>query len=449
MSVLDLPANWRDPVRETLSHKTDILVSRSGKEQRRALRQTPRKSLEFLTGPLVGDEAARLRLHLSRNHAAETLVPDPSAAPGTGVYQYQNGSVFHIDAQRPWMIPGVKLLLERSGQESVEATIAHVSPAHLVTVETFTQSDTPAVARPLLPGYLRPAELTAYTGAVIEFKASFEVKAGAGGFDPGEPLLVRDGREVLVQRPNWARPPSASYDQMREMVDFDFGLTTANYPHSFVTRTVTMAFLNIGEHETHYLRGFFQRHRGRARDFLMPTWEDDIFLTTPLIAGETQILASVDLVATLTGHPLYKHVAAILTDGRILVRTIVGIVTSATGSTITIDDPWPSLTGVQVAMISLVAVQRLANDQLQIDHVTDGVSQVQFSAKTIPHYPSEYTMADTDAARLSAYETGQRPIWDLPGTDTSAELTCANLQTNWSGLERLHAAVNILLPSII
>ena len=43
------PSLKRAPYEVTREYRTEIIVSRSGKEQRRALRQTPRKRIEYLS----------------------------------------------------------------------------------------------------------------------------------------------------------------------------------------------------------------------------------------------------------------------------------------------------------------------------------------------------------------------------------------------------------------
>ena len=69
--------NWKTPVQVTVSYRTDIVTSRSGKEQRRALRASPRRSLSFGV-TVAGDDRREFVTLLTRQQAAPLTIADPT-----------------------------------------------------------------------------------------------------------------------------------------------------------------------------------------------------------------------------------------------------------------------------------------------------------------------------------------------------------------------------------
>src|SRR5690606_33643845 len=70
-----LPPNWSQRYEESYEFLTDIFTSRSGKEQRRALRNTPRKSVSFQA--MAYDNELRWFNRMMAGHQANSfLLPD-------------------------------------------------------------------------------------------------------------------------------------------------------------------------------------------------------------------------------------------------------------------------------------------------------------------------------------------------------------------------------------
>ncbi len=75
--MVTITPNWRQPVQVTVAFRTDIVTSRSGREQRRALRSTPRRTVAYTT-TVGGDDRRRLVNLLAAQQPDLLTLADPT-----------------------------------------------------------------------------------------------------------------------------------------------------------------------------------------------------------------------------------------------------------------------------------------------------------------------------------------------------------------------------------
>lgn len=106
--------NWAQPYRETWDFKTDVITSRAGKEQRRALRNTPRKSIEY-SATLKQTELQALNRYLDMRQAQITVAPDLPRFVTLAADFPATSLTATLQTTRPWVRAGdIVVLVEGS-----------------------------------------------------------------------------------------------------------------------------------------------------------------------------------------------------------------------------------------------------------------------------------------------------------------------------------------------
>lgn len=107
--------NWAQSYQESWEFKTDIIVSRSGKEQRRALRNTPRKTVEY-TSLITRTDFQKLNRHLDSKQTNIMAAPDlPRFSKITSALT-TSGLTATVDVVKSWMVAGQIVVLRSSNK---------------------------------------------------------------------------------------------------------------------------------------------------------------------------------------------------------------------------------------------------------------------------------------------------------------------------------------------
>lgn len=141
--VLAVDADWSEPLRERIQYLTDILVAHSGKEQRMALRSTPRTHFSYRALTVSRLESAALEALLWGWQARIFGVPFwPDAQVLTQTVDAGDTVIIVDTATRKYAAGGLAVLY-RSILESEAVTILSVS-AHSITTTAPVNGTWPA-----------------------------------------------------------------------------------------------------------------------------------------------------------------------------------------------------------------------------------------------------------------------------------------------------------------
>jgi len=402
------PPNWSEAVDVGMEFRTDIVVSRDGHEQRRALRQTARRQIGY---GMVLEQADMRTLDrvLSKWQGRPWLLPDPTrsvvcpdgAPPGADQIQ--------IDRVPGWMTAGQTLVLDGGIVMIVDEVDGLTLTLDAPLTETLRAG---AEVRPAMSGRLA-GTLTArhLTNGASRMSFNFSIEPGSEAANRGAPgYLVHDGREVFATRPNWAAGVDSSYAWETESIDYGFGRTATYNPLAFGTMTRRADFVRQGVEQTEELEQFFNRQVGQVGEFLMPTWLDDLPPQFDLVEGVSHIrVAGTDVYQAYVDDLTHKALAVMTTDGRMMFRRVTGItvVTDVDGeaSILSIDRPWMTDLSIdEILMVSWLPVMRLASDQMTFEWLTDSVAQTTLSMQTLEALPAEDPIADYDGAAMWVLE---------------------------------------------
>lgn len=389
--VSPLVPNWRKSYQVDYAFKTEILTSRSGKEQRRALRDRPRKTISFEATPTF-DQFRQVNRLLATWHNNTIILPEVPRQVRTVQPIMPGESIATLDQNAPyWITEGMTVVL--SHDDFYETRRVQAILGNQITFSGSSGNTWPVGTKihPGVAGRLAGSiRAKRQTNAVAEIAVVMDVTPGTEpelDLDPAP--LTFNGRELFVTKPNWSSPPDVTFESEREEIDYGRGRISIFTPVDFTTRLTKLTYLGRNFAEADALRQFFERQKGQRGEFYMPTWEPDIQIayTAPADTRSLRIYGT-EFADEYAGSTVHRAVAIFLHDGTVLYRTVENIysVDDADGqdSVVQTGENFPvEVSPATVRMISWLLVHRHATDTLTMEWVTNSVAQCQFTVRTL------------------------------------------------------------------
>lgn len=391
MTLWQFSPNWRESYSIAYEFKTDIFVSRSGKEQRRAARSTPRRTITF-TVTRAAAEYRKLNATLKAAQGAAVTMADHGRHVRTVSPTVSGATTLAVSSVPDWLIPGaVVALADRDGYAKV--TISAVAPNAVLTLAApLGRAWSEPKIHPVATGWFdQSLEVKQYGDRIAEADIAF---AGEPGIDTiesaGSAEEVFNRREVLLLDPNFATPVAGSFKRTRDAVDFGRGRIATFLPVAFTFRTKQYNILAPSQAERSRIVSLFLRMKGQRGEFYLPSFDDDF----TIVAAPTTLTVRVSgtqIDAVYHGDALHRAVMIRRGQNRYY-RRIVASSHDGMHTTLTSDRAWPCPLDGE-ARLSWLVVHRFATDQLSVESITDEVSRTQFSVSTL----EDLGVSDTDA----------------------------------------------------
>lgn len=387
--------NWGEQYQVQYEYKTDIITSRSGREQRRAMRQTPRKTLEFSISLMGAAELRQFRQEMISWQQRTYTMPEWPRRVHTTAPLSSGGLSVAVDEVPAWLIPGRTVLLA-DGDERAVATVDTVAGS-TVSLTAGVSRTWPAGTRIVsaVSGLLS-GEIAAprRTNTVATADVSFAVTPG---WEPaessGSAAETWQGREVFLLKPNWAEPVDASLAYPVEQVDFGVGRIGTFRPIQFQTETRRGTFLMKSNAEAESLRQFIDRMRGQQGEWWMPTWEYDIIPALPLyVTTDTLRVSGTDFQRDFKGATTLRAICVVLTNGTRIYRMIdsMDVVDDEIGtdSRVYLTEPWAeTITLESIDKVCWMMLWRLSSDSATFDWLSDGVARIALTHQSLEVLP--------------------------------------------------------------
>lgn len=379
----------------TYEYKTEIITSRSGREQRIALRSTPRRAVNYRV--LLQRAALKQYNDTMRQWQARTFViPELPRFTRTAAVMMAGSPSFEVTEVPRWLVPGIAVVLR--GVDTVVGDVESVV-GNVVTLKGASSFDWPAGTKVHygMTGYME-TELSAprETNHVAQLDLKLNVKpVGEKYLAPAAATVFLDGREVFLKRPNWARPVEATIGIDVAELDYGRGPVARFRPIDFPTEARKMTFLGRTYAEMEEIQEFFHRMKGRQGEFYMPTWEPEF---EPKVAAQPLTnslrIFGTEFATIYKDSTVYRAIWVKMKDGALLLRKVdrieIVIDGDGTDSFIHLTENWDrEISAATVAMCGWMPAWRLASDILTVEWVTDSVAQVQLAMQTIEDLPVE------------------------------------------------------------
>lgn len=409
MTDLTLTPDWNNGIKESYDFLTEIFTSRSGKEQRRALRQRPRMSISFTAlltlehlkrfqrdkltaaGDLVRCGRWSYNQYEGVQTAASVIVIENGANISAGEYCIYRG----LEIEYFTVASATDGDAWSSGYSVGFGPIFRILTLSAPLVGDWTAGGTIV---PVVEGRIgTQSPFTAITDSVATADVLFDLEPIAAPYS-AETFPAIDGVEVLPLRPDWTIAPQHTIEYPYETVDYGIGVIETFAPVDYVNRIFTHTFTFQGREYADKLVGLFGRCKGRRGEFYYPTWMHDLTARTAIVSGSTSIYVDGTDIFDDTVH---RAVMVILKDGTQYVAQISTIAnpsdsdfgpgefsdefgsTFDTGDIISstrrlvLVDPFPATVMLsQIDRISWMPLCRFASDQLVVSRITDTVSQI-------------------------------------------------------------------------
>lgn len=395
MADIDLPVftfrpNWAGGVTERLSFLTDVLRSKTGSEQRRRLRNTPRRTIEadFL---LTGSERTYFDLFTNKLGGGEMMVPlfwDIVTLSSRLVA----GSAERIDfdtSYREFQVGGLGLLMDKDALtfEVVEIAAIDGTGIDLATPvdRTWDRGATLLpLRRCLLEDMGSPSHVTA---AVALVTVRFLLTAPNPWTPATDPATVYSGLPVFADEPNWADSLDVGLNRETTRLDNQTGRIYQIDPleRSFISQA--HRWFCPGRQKLGLLRDLLYRRAGRLGSFWLPTFKADLRLVSNASSSATQITVEKTGLRLANIPSAGREYIAIRHASGTIYRKITSTLPGLTEGTerVNLDASLGlALSPGQVRKISFMDTARFDQDEFEITHHNgiDGLHECQTTFQT-------------------------------------------------------------------
>lgn len=380
--------DWKSGVLERLEWLTDVLQSESGAEQRRKLRQYPRRSLEA-SFSRFGDNRNLIDSYLTGVGQRFGLVPlwwDET--PISNAYA-GSVDVFGDFNLREFFANDV-VLIRRPGLLDYELNvIATRSPTQLTLLYGTQKDIVNATITPLRVAQVRD-QLggTQLTDAVRQYQLRFYT-IEAADYTTGWtfPIYNRTNLAVLNWIPNYREKLDLTYDRVAYTWDNQVGNPYIVDPGATATTNEKYGYTIYGREAMHDFKSNIYKMAGRWRELHVPTGHDEFVLTRDISNSEGALIVARSGYNqyALSQQAIRKDILIEMYDGSVKFNTIIS-------SRVVEDEEWlflsetiDSVPKEQVRRISYMPRSRLDIDAVEINRLTDadGASQVALTFKAI------------------------------------------------------------------
>lgn len=380
MRFLPAVPNWATGLRSTYEFQTTVEAWEDGTEQRRAIRQSPRRYLEFGAW-LKRDRYREVEAMLRRPSAEHFSVPDVGRPDAPAVSAASGYSATLLDALPSWLVAGAQVAVV----DGIRVDLRTVSGASGDSVGFSTALSSPFASGtriyPVVEADIGSGpQVTAATAELVTLTWNLAIVPGAAAEDYGDPAAEHDDREIWLRRPNWAAPLQSTFVQPIDRIDHGYGLPGRYAPVAVAPRITRTSHLLRSRAEIAELVAFFGRCRGRRGEFFAPTWLSDMNLAEPVLDAATTMRVTTPNLATR--HPsttVYRDILIDTWANGLLPRRVTIGASDDTGSTLTVTEGLPALSPGDVAQICWLPLCRQGSDSLTLDFASESVASATLS----------------------------------------------------------------------
>lgn len=419
--------NWLDGILERLSWLTDVMPSTWGSEQRTALRLSPRREFEMTFNP-TGPARSYFELFLHRLGSQEFMLPMFHDRAKATAEIASGATSLPVDTDmREFTVGGLALILGDDPFTYDKVSITAIAP-NALTVEAGGVTQTWPKGSSIYPlkrtRIEQESAAQALTSVVGQATVRFELNQANDIPDEGAWSATYGDHPILLDKPNRREAIDLSFLRNSLKVDNDHGLRHLGDDAGRAFTVQTYSKMTRGLAERQAFRQMLYRLRGQQGAVWLPSFNHDIVLARPAAAAETSLdVKKIGYAYTGGAVSGRKHVLLGST-----VREISGAsqpfageerlaLTAAVGSDFLAGTPG-----------SFVETCRLAQDDIEITHHTDTISEcnLTFRAFRDERVPPPVPMP-VHAIPASAQSL------DQCGAPAPEEADCVNLESGFWG----------------
>lgn len=423
--IFDMPPNWRNEYRISRDYFTEVIDSRAAREQRRALRQSPRKQVDFST--LMSEaEMRRFGSFMQNWQGYPFYMPELTTWCGTKTDLPAGQIRVELDVPRGpngespilphWIQMGTVVLIKTTSgwtarlvdridyDDMPDPITGIVKPLdqrrYFVEFRAQGNENIPAGSRlyhAMWGRFGASINSRVHTSTIMEVAMNFVVEPGSEGptWRPSTPLRSwyrnpwgqrpADNLEVFAFEPNWRTPLNSTSRALLEQIDYQVGRTATFHPVQFNIRDLKMTFHALNLWEAEQVIAFFERMKGQQGVFWCPTFQEDMVID-PRTTEDNQLhVLGTEIADNQKDDPIMNCIAIKLNDGTYAYREVQNMARTpdGTASTLVLDQALGQNVRRNIAKISWMPLCRLTTDRLLMAFLTDGVAQFELTITTL------------------------------------------------------------------
>lgn len=383
-------ADWKKGVDETFTFQTGVTKSFSGREQRRALRDKPRRQLTL-----------RHTLGEAENRTYDSLVRRYQNRPML-VPQWHLAQMLIEDAA----VGSKTIVVSETVSEFVEwggyVALGHGEQTVLVQVESFDDNVINLVEPLTLP---RPAgtrllptmrglmntdlSVSQLTSAVMQAEVTFDILPQEDRRElpvtPAPKTFTTNGdtREVITLRPNWSSSMSLQDTWAYTNLSYAEGPFTIMQGEDEGRRVVRANWTLINREQINSFLGLLNRLQGSRVACWLPSGLLDFEVSRNITGNRLFVGASSLADARLAIDPATGVIVRLI-DGTLLPALVNSAILQTTGEyELVLDRALPATDMGAVAMVNLMYRVRAASDSVTLNWLTDSKAEVTMSFTTV------------------------------------------------------------------
>lgn len=392
ITLFSVAPDWNEGMEETFEFLTDVLPAYSDNEQRRALRQLPRRAMRFRALTLNARDAAGMESLIWGWQNQPYGVPWwPDAQPLLADIGIGSFAIPVDTADRQFAAGGLVAIWQ--DEYTFEALSVVSVAAHSVNVSSPTQFAWKAgpgtrIIPILLCRLPASVDVSRHSSEIDQVDLNFIGEAGQPAPAPTVSPAQFKGFDVLEIAPNWDKSP-LKRNYKRSMVTIDPKIGPIQVIDKGGTALVGQEFpwwLDTHPNVTTF-RAFMLRRFGQLNPFWIPTWDQDLVLFQDVLSTDTGIrIKSEFYTRFFFPTPARRFIAFIPIDGSGNVYgKITGSADNGDGTENLTLEAQPGKNFPKVStMISFLTLARLAEDRISIKWDSSEHAEAILSLREVP-----------------------------------------------------------------
>jgi hypothetical protein len=390
--LFSVQPDWSEGMAESISYLTDVLAAYSDNEQRRGLRQFPRRALRFRALTLNARNAAGMESLIWGWQDQPYGVPWwPDATPITANVAAGSFSIPCNTVDRQFAAGGLCCIFQ--DEFTFEAlTIEAVSPSAITVLSPtqFNWTANPAIL--VMPVFLArisdSIDVARYSSEIDQIDVQFIGEAMQAAPAPTTTLTQYKSIDVLEIPPNWAGAP-LKRNYKRSMVTIDPKIGPVTVVDKGGTAIVGQPFpwWLDGHSNVTTFRAFILRRFGRLNSFWIPTWDQDLVLNGDVGPTDTGIVIKSEFYSRFFFPDQSRRFISFIpiSGGPNVYREITAAEDNGNGTeSLVLDSPTGTAFPAASTMISFLTLARLGSDDVDIEWETADFATANLELKEVP-----------------------------------------------------------------
>ncbi len=363
--------DWGANIAERLEWLTDVLSNPQGAEQRRALRISPRRSLDA-TVLVEGSERALFDLALAgwgrRVWAVPVWYDMQNLANDLPVGAMRINCAVNL---REFRAGGLAMLRGETAFDSEAVEILAID-ANGLQLKRATQQRWPAgtLLYPVRTARIASIDSKRLTDKLNRAQLTFDL-AEASDWNAVLPAAIYRGRPVFELRPDESEDLTLNYERLLQTLDNGSALPAVTDTAGKNFSVQQHRWILAGRQERAAWRSLAYGLRGRAKSVWVPTHAWDLTLTKP-VSGSLLTVERIGYARFGVKTQGRQDIRIELHSGAVIYRRITAAAEDAGTESLSLDADLPGLINpADVYRISFMSLCRAADDAIELNHVTD------------------------------------------------------------------------------